>query len=92
MGKPYDLIDCFLDQRERVQAPAVLNSVHASHEEAPSTPLLYPQEQKKRSHYQKETLVVTTCNHFCSTETPHTNHPYSTQIPRGGMSPSRSPS
>lgn len=30
-------MDCFLDQMDKVQAPAVLNSIHATHKEAPST-------------------------------------------------------
>lgn len=33
----HDFMDCFLDQMGKVQAPAILNSIHATHNEAPST-------------------------------------------------------
>lgn len=37
-GKPRDFIDCFLDQMDKVQAPATLNSTHAAHQEEPGMP------------------------------------------------------
>lgn len=30
-------MDCFPDQMDKVQSPAILNSIHATHDEAPST-------------------------------------------------------
>lgn len=30
-GEPRDFIDCFLDQMDKVHAPAALNSIHVSH-------------------------------------------------------------
>ncbi|XP_014651580.1 PREDICTED: cytochrome P450 2C39-like [Ceratotherium simum simum] len=36
-GKARDFIDCFLDEMDKVQAPAALNSIHATHQQAPGT-------------------------------------------------------
>lgn len=48
LGSPMSSWIASLDQMNKVQAPAVLNSIHATHKEAlalSSTPLLYSQEE-----------------------------------------------
>lgn len=54
-------MDCFLDQMNKVQAPAILNSIHATHKEAPSTqqhPSSVRRNRKTQSYFQEETLVM----------------------------------
>lgn len=70
-------MDCFLDQMDKVQAPAVLNSIHATHKEAPSTqqhpsPLFTGTE--RLSYFQEETWVMTTHNLFFGSRD-HKHHP-----------------
>lgn len=94
-GEPRNFMDCLLDQMDKVQAPAILNSVHATHMEAPSTqqhPSPLSTGTERPSHFQEETLVMTTHNLFSAAETmnhPELSAPHSTQSPRGGVSASR---
>lgn len=79
-GEPRDFIDCFLDQMEKVQARYPKFHPHrpprgAQHVAAAR---LRPQEQKDpESHFQEETLVMTTHNlFFGGTETTSTTLRY----------------
>lgn len=95
-GKPHYFIHSFLDQIDKVQGPAALNSSPAAHQQAPGTQQHLSSvptgTENPESHFQAEMLVMTTHNLFFGGRD-HRHHPalwtpHSAQIRRGVMSAS----
>ncbi|XP_060253832.1 cytochrome P450 2B4-like [Ovis aries] len=67
-GKPHYFIHSFLDQIDKVQGPAALNSSPAAHQQAPGTQQHLSSvptgTENPESHFQAEMLVMTTHNLF----------------------------
>lgn len=70
-------MDCFLDHMDKVQAAAALNSIHATHKEAPSTQQHLSSVRRNRLLFPGGNLVMITQNlFFSSTEAPSTTLTY----------------